>query len=85
MSAPPFPAPKRGLLAARDGQQLYYESWTPPDSRHGAVVLVHGYGEHCGRSEHVVQSFIENGLETWRFDYRGHRDQRQLHLPVDDN
>jgi alpha-beta hydrolase superfamily lysophospholipase len=36
------------------------------------VVLVHGYGEHIGRYEHVAAAFVERGAVVWGQDHIGH-------------
>ena len=40
--------------------------------RPGLVVLVHGFGGHSGRFDHIAQLFNENQLSVIRFDMRGH-------------
>lgn len=36
------------------------------------AVLVHGYGEHSGRYEHVAQHLCANGAAVYSLDHRGH-------------
>lgn len=36
------------------------------------VIIVHGIGEHQGRYETVVQTFLANSIATYTFDLRGH-------------
>lgn len=45
--------------------------WTCEEPRWVAV-LVHGYGEHVGRYEHVAQRLVHNGAEVWAHDHLGH-------------
>jgi alpha-beta hydrolase superfamily lysophospholipase len=35
-------------------------------------VIVHGYGEHAGRYEHVAQALIRHGAVVWAADYAEH-------------
>ncbi|MDN5795305.1 MAG: lysophospholipase [Intrasporangium sp.] len=36
------------------------------------VLLVHGYGEHSGRYEHVAQRFVDDGAVVYAVDHVGH-------------
>lgn len=63
--------PDTGFIRSKDGTQLHYARFTNPDA--GALLLfVHGFGEHCGRYDHVNRWFLERGYECAAFDYRGH-------------
>jgi alpha-beta hydrolase superfamily lysophospholipase len=64
--------PDSGFFAARDGQQLYHEIWAPSGAATATVVVVHGYGDHCGRYQNPVRSLRPRGFELFTFDYRGH-------------
>jgi acylglycerol lipase len=65
-------SPESGFFAARDGQQLYHEIWPAPGATRATVVVVHGYGEHCGRYQNAVGALRPRGFELFTFDYRGH-------------
>jgi len=62
---------ERGTFAAPDGLEIYWETDRPENPR-AAVLLVHGYAEHCGRYAEVATKLVERGFAVWRFDYRGH-------------
>ena len=64
-------AQERGFFTGPDGLSYYYEQDSVEGAR-GAVLLLHGYAEHCGRYSGVVDRLAEAGFDTWRFDYRGH-------------
>lgn len=53
------------------GPRLFRRSWVPPDP-HRVFVLVHGFGEHSGRYEHVAAWFAARGCAVYAFDLRGH-------------
>jgi alpha-beta hydrolase superfamily lysophospholipase len=57
-----------------DATELFTRRWPVPDAtpRRGAVVLVHGLGEHCGRYAHVADALTATGLEVLAYDHRGH-------------
>jgi alpha-beta hydrolase superfamily lysophospholipase len=65
-------SPESGFFAARDGQQLYHEVWPATGEPRATVVMVHGYGEHCGRYQNPVGALRPRGFEVFAFDYRGH-------------
>ncbi|MBP9067228.1 MAG: alpha/beta hydrolase, partial [Candidatus Microthrix sp.] len=50
--------------------------WTPdaqPATQPTAeILLVHGYGEHSGRYEHVAQRLCDAGFAVTSLDHRGH-------------
>ena len=55
-----------------DNLTLYTQSWVQTDTSKGAVVLVHGYGEHCGRYTLVIDCLLEEGYSVYTYDHRGH-------------
>ena len=59
------------MLLAHDGIPLH--SQLHLHSHHkGVVVLLHGYAEHCGRYQHVIQHMNAHGLSVYAFDQRSH-------------
>lgn len=57
-----------------DQTELHTRSWPVPDGtpRRGALLLVHGLGEHSGRYGHVAGALTALGLEVTAYDHRGH-------------
>ena len=45
--------------------------WHPAAGARGAVLLVHGFGEHSGRYEHVFSALNDAGWSCLGLDYRG--------------
>ena len=58
-------------LTMADGQQLFLRDWTQAQPR-GAVLIVHGLGEHCGRYQRLAQWFNQRGYAVRSYDQRGH-------------
>jgi alpha-beta hydrolase superfamily lysophospholipase len=58
-------------LAMADGQQLFLRDWAPSQAR-GAVLIVHGLGEHSGRYQRLAQWFNQRGYAVRSYDQRGH-------------
>ena len=50
---------------------IYTRSWEINGAR-GGVVLVHGYGEHLGRYEHVAMALNDAGWSAYALDHVGH-------------
>ena len=57
-------------LQTTDGLALFIRRW-PVDQLRGAVLILHGLGEHSGRYAHVAAALNELGLEVWCYDQRG--------------
>ena len=50
---------------------IFERTWEV-DGAHGAVVLVHGYGEHIGRYEHVAKALNDARWNVHGLDHVGH-------------
>ncbi|MEZ5040411.1 MAG: alpha/beta hydrolase [Saprospiraceae bacterium] len=55
-----------------DGEKLYLQAWEPETPRKGAVLIVHGLGEHSGRYAHFAAYLNQSGYAVYTFDGRGH-------------
>lgn len=56
----------------------------PIDNPKRLVVLVHGYGEHIGRYEHVARWLCEHGAVCYGVDHRGHGTSSGERVLIDD-
>ncbi|MEO8392515.1 MAG: lysophospholipase [Chloroflexota bacterium] len=56
----------------KDGLTLYTEYALPQGDPKAVVLLVHGYGEHCGRYQHVIARLTASGYAVYTLDHRGH-------------
>lgn len=62
-----------GFWHAFDGERLYWQAWEPEAGlRRGSIALMHGYGEHSARYEHVAAAFCRAGYAVMAVDARGH-------------
>lgn len=59
------------VVTASDGTRLHRYTWEP-GRFNGQVLLLHGFGEHALRYEHVAQFFVHNGYRVVSYDQRGH-------------
>lgn len=53
------------------GEDFFERRWEPLGEVRAHLVLVHGYGEHCARYEHVGNAFNAAGIVVHSFDQRG--------------
>ncbi len=63
--------PDTGSIRSKDSTQLHYAALPNPEAA-ATLLFVHGYGEHCGRYDHVLRHFHGLGYDVATFDYRGH-------------
>lgn len=54
------------------GLELFARRWAPMGASKAAVVIVPGFGEHCGRYPAVVAALTDAGFAVHGFDLRGH-------------
>ncbi|MSP61136.1 MAG: alpha/beta hydrolase [Myxococcales bacterium] len=55
-----------------DGTELHELTWSPEGAAKGTVVIVHGYGEHIARYDHVGRALAKAGFVVRGCDLRGH-------------
>lgn len=60
-----------GHFQTHDGQRLFELRWEPDTSVRGAVVLIHGYGDHCARYTPVAGALNDIGVAVHAYDQRG--------------
>lgn len=59
-------------LTTSDGLTLHTEYHLPQGASRGAVLVVHGYGEHSGRYQHVIERLVQSNYAVYALDHRGH-------------
>ncbi len=52
--------------------KLYYKTWYPGESPRGALIIVHGAGEHIDRYQNLVSALENSGFALAGYDQRGH-------------
>ncbi len=62
------------FITTSDKTELLVREWPVSDDtkKRGAILIVHGLGEHSGRYREVAKILNEIGLEVRSFDLRGH-------------
>jgi alpha-beta hydrolase superfamily lysophospholipase len=66
-----------------DGLKIYTEYHVPDGDPKAVVLLVHGYGEHCGRYQHVIARLTQGDYAVYTLDHRGHGRSEGLRTYVD--
>ncbi len=61
-----------GSFTTSDGLTIYTEQAFPSGDPKALILLVHGYGEHCGRYQHVIARLVANDYAVFTLDHRGH-------------
>jgi alpha-beta hydrolase superfamily lysophospholipase len=59
-------------IQTRDGLVLRGHRSQGPGRPKATVVLVHGFGEHCGRYDALIEALAASRFETYAVDLRGH-------------
>ncbi|KAA0147352.1 hypothetical protein FNF27_01533 [Cafeteria roenbergensis] len=55
------------------GMHLAFREWNPRAEVRMSVVVLHGFGEHCGRYDHVARALGERcGAAVFAYDHQGH-------------
>ena len=62
---------ERTHFSSVDGRQVFFQSDTVSSAR-ANILLVHGFGEHCGRYDSLTLQLNHEGYNVFRFDLRGH-------------
>src|SRR5689334_7219911 len=52
--------------------RIFHDSWQPGGTVRGAVVLLHGYGEHLGLYDALARRLVADGLAVHAMDAVGH-------------
>ncbi|XP_076806979.1 monoglyceride lipase-like [Clavelina lepadiformis] len=67
-----------------DNQHIFCKHWEPKDSPRGLVLIIHGYAEHCGRYDSIVEMFNSLGLHVFSHDHVGHGESEGNRADVTD-
>ena len=54
----------------KNGLLIYTKAWVPEGAAKAVVFLCHGFGEHCGRYEHVAAALTNAGVIVHAMDHQ---------------
>jgi acylglycerol lipase len=60
------------FLKTSDGLTLFTQAWLPDSSPRAIVLVVHGYGEHSSRYDHIANALVQANYAVYALDHRGH-------------
>ncbi|HNX91911.1 MAG TPA: lysophospholipase, partial [Syntrophomonas sp.] len=60
-----------GYFIGLNNTRLFYQSWQA-ERPCGAVVIVHGIGEHSGRYNNLIDRMQNDSISFYALDHRGH-------------
>ena len=63
---------EEGTFEGLKGYSIYWQAWKPDDEPKAVLLIAHGFGEHSGRYQNVVDSFVPLGYTIYALDHRGH-------------
>lgn len=55
-----------------DNATMFAQKWMPEKDIHASIILVHGFGEHSSRYEHMADFYCKHHIQVLTFDLRGH-------------
>ena len=61
-----------GTFKGADGETIFHRHWLPEQPAKAAVLIAHGFGEHCGRYDHVAHFLNRHGYSVYALDHVGH-------------
>lgn len=70
------------FIQGTGGLKLHYEQ-VVPENPIAWVLIVHGWGEHCGRYAHVIERLVSEHYGVITYDQRGHGRSEGLSTYVD--
>jgi acylglycerol lipase len=63
---------------------IYYQAWLPEKKPIAVLLIAHGFAEHSGRYQNVVNYFVPRGYSVYALDHRGHGRSDGERVKVDD-
>jgi alpha-beta hydrolase superfamily lysophospholipase len=63
---------REGSFQGHKDLNIYYQCWLPEGSARAVLLVAHGYAEHSGRYQNVVDFFVPKGYAIYALDHRGH-------------
>lgn len=55
-----------------DTLKMFAQKWMPEKDFKASIILVHGFGEHSSRYEHLAEFYCQHSIQVLTYDLRGH-------------
>jgi len=55
-----------------DNSKMFAQKWMPDKGTKASIILIHGFGEHSSRYEHMAEFYCQHNIQVLTFDLRGH-------------
>ncbi len=67
-----------------DNATMFAQKWMPEKDIQASIILVHGFGEHSSRYEHLADFYCQHHIQVLTYDLRGHGKSAGLrgHIPT---
>jgi acylglycerol lipase len=75
---------KEGNFKGLKDFNIYYQCWLPDKKAKAVLLVAHGFAEHSGRYNNVVDHFVPKGYAVYALDHRGHGRSDGQRVHVDD-
>ena len=63
---------KEGRFTGYKDFNIYYQAWFPEGKKKAVLLVSHGFAEHSGRYQNLVNYFVPKGYAIYALDHRGH-------------
>lgn len=63
---------REGRFQGHQEVTIYYQRWLPDGPPAAVLLVAHGYAEHSGRYQNLVEYFLPRGYAVYALDHRGH-------------
>lgn len=70
-------------LKTRQGKMLFGRLWQGQANPSTAILLIHGYGEHSGRYQHIAGALQKINAAVYSFDLTGHGKSEGISAYID--
>ncbi len=73
---------REGSFKGKGEYNIYFQRWLPEGAPRAILMVAHGFGEHSGRYQNLVEYFIPLDYSIYALDHRGHgkSDGERVHV-----
>ena len=61
-----------GSFKGKNDFNIYFQRWLPEGAPRAILMVSHGFGEHSGRYQNLVEYFVPLDYSVYALDHRGH-------------